>query len=155
MDALLLRNAIFAAGVGQLALAAASLALPRVLGWREDTARLKPLTRQVFWTYAGYIWAANLSFGLLSSLAPSTMLDGSLLATALCGYIALYWTSRLAIQFFVFDRSKTKEGRLFQLAEVALTSLFVFLVTAYGTAMAWNLGWIAGPGMLTCVAGAS
>src|SRR5690349_14911641 len=36
------------AGIGQLALAVASLVLPRVLGWRAETAKLRPLTRQVF-----------------------------------------------------------------------------------------------------------
>ena len=60
---------LVAAGVGQLILCSASLAIPRVLRWPEDLARLRPLTRQVFWTYAGYIWATNLSFGLISTLA--------------------------------------------------------------------------------------
>jgi len=46
---------VFVAGVGQLALIVASLAIPRVLRWREETAKLRPLTRQVFWTYAIYI----------------------------------------------------------------------------------------------------
>lgn len=39
---------LVAAGLGQLALAAGSLALPRVLGWRTETAKLRPLTRHVF-----------------------------------------------------------------------------------------------------------
>lgn len=51
-----LPSLVFAAGVGQLVLIVASLAIPRVLHWKEDTARLRPLTRQVFWTYALYIW---------------------------------------------------------------------------------------------------
>ena len=58
---------LIAAGVGQLILISAGLAIPRVLRWPEDVARLRPLTRQVFWTYAGYIWATNLSFGLVSA----------------------------------------------------------------------------------------
>ena len=55
------------AGIGQLALALGSLTIPTVLGWREDTAKLKNLTRQVFWTYAGYTWATNVAFGLGAS----------------------------------------------------------------------------------------
>ena len=62
---------IFFAGLGQLALVAGSLAIPRVLHWREETAKLNPLTHHVFWTYAAYIWTTNLSFGLLSVSAPS------------------------------------------------------------------------------------
>src|SRR5271165_4968232 len=96
---------IFLAGVGQIVLAAGSLAIPRVLDWRADTARLRPLTRQVFWTYAAYIWTTNLSFGLLSALAPRALLDGSPLAAAVTGFIALYWSARLVVQFTYFDRS--------------------------------------------------
>jgi hypothetical protein len=36
---------VFVAGVGQLILITASLAIPRVVGWREETAKLRPLTR--------------------------------------------------------------------------------------------------------------
>jgi len=36
-------------GAGQLALAAASLAIPRALPWREELLRVSPLTRSVFW----------------------------------------------------------------------------------------------------------
>ena len=43
------------AGGIQLAIALASLAIPGQLGWREETRRLTPLTREVFWTYAAYI----------------------------------------------------------------------------------------------------
>src|SRR5262245_3841914 len=56
-SAMMLRALLIAAGLGQLALAAASLAIPVILGWREETARMQPLTRQIFWTYAGYIWS--------------------------------------------------------------------------------------------------
>ena len=86
---------VVAAGVGQLVLVAASLAIPRVLRWSEDLARLRPLTRQVFWTYAGYIWATNLAFGLVSTFAPGWLLDRTPLAGAVCGFIATYWGARL------------------------------------------------------------
>lgn len=120
------------AGVGQLALAAASLAIPRVLRWREETAKLRPLTGQVFWTYAAYIWTANVSFGLLSALAPEWLLQDAPLARAVAAYIALYWGARVVIQFAYFDRSDAPHGRLFALAEVALVGLFVYLALVYG-----------------------
>ena len=89
-----------------------------VLRWSEDTAKLRPLTRQVFWTYAAYIWATNVSFGLLSTLAPDALLDRSPLARIVCGYITAYWASRLLVQFFYFDRSQAPAGRFFKVAEV-------------------------------------
>jgi hypothetical protein len=61
---------LVATGMDQLILVAASLAIPRALVWPQDVAKLRPLTRQVFWNYAGYIWATNLCFGLVSARAP-------------------------------------------------------------------------------------
>lgn len=130
---------IFAAGIGQLVLIVASLAIPRVLRWREDTAKLRPLTRQVFWTYAIYIWATNLAFGLVS-LQPTWLLDHSPLAACVTGFTAAYWIGRVLIQFFYFDRSDAPSGLHVRVAEIGLVGLFVFLSLVYGTALLFNLG---------------
>ena len=130
---------VFAAGIGQLALIAASLAIPRVLRWREDTAKLRPLTRQVFWTYAVYIWCTNLAFGLVS-LRPAWLLDHSPLAGCVTGFITAYWVGRVLIQFFYFDRSDAPTGPLVRLAEIALVGLFVYLSLVYAAALLLNLG---------------
>jgi len=131
---------IFIAGLSQLILVIGSLAIPKVLNWSEDTAKLRPLTRQVFWTYAGYIWATNLSFALISMMSPESLIDGSFLAAAVTAYITLYWAARIAIQFFYFDRSDAPQGIQFQIAEWALVLLFVALTAVYGWALILNLG---------------
>ena len=82
-----LQIAILFAGIGQLAIVLGSLSIPHVLRWGDDVAKLRPLTRQVFWTYAGYIWGTNLCFGLISTLAPGWLLDGSPLAAAVTAFI--------------------------------------------------------------------
>ena len=133
-----------AAGLGQLALAAGSLAIPRVLGWREDTARLRPITRQIFWTYAAYIWSFHVCFGLVSLLAPEWLLDRAPLAAAVCGFIAVYWGARLVLQFTWIDRSDAPHGAVYVAAEVALVALFVALTAVYGAALVSHLR--AGPG---------
>ena len=46
---------VFYAGLSQLALAIASLAIPRVLGWSDELERNSEFLRALFWTYAGYI----------------------------------------------------------------------------------------------------
>ncbi|MBI3863010.1 MAG: hypothetical protein HY290_14055 [Planctomycetia bacterium] len=129
---------VFAAGIGQLALIVASLAIPRVLGWRAETAKLRPLTRQVFWTYAAYIWCTNLSFGLVS-LRPDWLLDHSPLSACLTGFITAYWVGRLLIQFFCFDRRDAPQGLHVRLAEIALVGLFVYLSAVYSGALLVNL----------------
>ena len=126
-----MRTLLVLAGLGQLALALGSLAIPRVLRWREETAKLRPLTRQVFWTYAGYILSFHVAFGLLSALAPGLLLDRTPLARIIAGFIAAYWGVRLTLQFFCFDRSERPPGALARLAETALVSLFLFLTVVY------------------------
>ena len=130
---------VLLAAIGQLVLIVASLAIPRVLGWRAETAKLRPLTRQVFWTYAAYIWATNLSFGLVS-LHPAWLLDGSPLAAGVTGFISAYWIGRVGIQFFYFDRSDAPPGPAVRLAEVGLVALFVYLAAVYSAATLFNLG---------------
>jgi hypothetical protein len=129
-----MKTLLILAGVGQLALALGSLALPRILRWGEDTARLRPLTRQVFWTYASYIWVTNVGFGVLSVFMPEQLLDHSALARVVTGYITVYWGTRVLVQFFYFDRSAAPPGAFFKLAEVALVGLFLFLTAIYGCA---------------------
>jgi hypothetical protein len=136
----MLESSLVAAGVGQLLLAIGSLAIPRVLRWREDLAKVRPLTRQVFWTYAGYIWTTNVCFGLVSTSMPRQLASGSPLAAAVCGFIAIYWFARVVIQFTYFDRSEAPQGWLFRLAEPALVGLFVALTGVYGWATIFNLG---------------
>lgn len=126
------KSALILAGIAQLGIAASSVFIPRLLGWKEETTRLKPLTRQVFWTYASYILGIHVAFGLLSVLAPAALLDGSLLARAVCGFIAIYWAVRLTLQFVAFDRSVAVGRPLFRFAEAAYVGTFAYLVLVYG-----------------------
>ena len=96
-----LKLGILLAGVGQLVIVIGSLAIPVVLNWKVDVAKLRPLTRQVFWIYAGYIWTTNLCFGLISVIGPNLLVDGTPLSAAVTGFIALYWAGQCApLPFF-------------------------------------------------------
>jgi hypothetical protein len=135
----MLARLVVLAGVGQLALVAVSAAIPRVLRWREETAKLRPLLQQVFWTYAAYILCTNLAFGLVSALAPSWLLDRSPLAAAVTGFMTVYWGARLVLQLFCFDRRDVPPGAAFRAAEGALVALFLYLTVVYGAVFFANL----------------
>jgi hypothetical protein len=119
------------AGLVQLSIAASSLAIPKLLGWRADVARLKPLTARVFWTYSGYILATNISLGLLSTLMPEQLAAHTPLAIAVSGFIAIYWLSRLIIQFAVFDRVEVGPAPLFRVARLMYVTAFASLALIY------------------------
>jgi hypothetical protein len=127
------------AGIAQICLALGSLNIPKALNWNANLAPLQLFYRQLFWTYAGYIFVFNLSFGLLSFFDYRELLGGTTLALLVCGFIALYWITRVSIQFFVFDRTNFPKGLWYTLGEITLVSVFIFLVIVYVIATYCNI----------------
>jgi len=129
-----MRTLLLIAGLGQIALALASLAAPRLLQWRAQTARLEPLTARIFWVYACYILGTNLCLGGLTACAPDLLLDRSVLARCVAGYAALYWGARLVIQF-VWFRAACPKGAWYAAADAAVTLGFAFATGCYGAVL--------------------
>ena len=119
-------------GLGQIALALASLSLPRILRWPDQLRQLQPLTRRIFWVYAAYILGTNLCLGTLSALAPHLLLERTALARCVGGYAAVYWGARLCIQF-VWFRGAAPSGPGYALADGAVTLGFALCTAVYGT----------------------
>ncbi len=127
-----IRTLLVAAGILQIVLSIGSIAIPRLLNWKTELNKLPVLLKQMFWVYAGYILVINFCFGLLSILAPGSLLDRSLLATVVCGFIAVYWGVRVLIQFIYFDRKSAPKGFIYFWGEVGLVILFIFFTVVYG-----------------------
>jgi hypothetical protein len=134
-----LRALLFWTGIGQFVLVAGSLLIPKVLGWRDELRRLRPLTRRVFWTYACYILGTNLAFALVSTLIPAALLDSSPLAVAVTCFMAAYWCTRLVIQFACLRRVPFPLSPTLRAAEAMLVLAFVWFTCAYGLAVWHNL----------------
>ena len=126
------------AGLAQIALVAGSPFIPKALGWKVELAKVQPLIKQMFWTYAAYILVINLCFGLLSMFDYNELTNGSNLAVIINGFIAAYWVSRVLIQFFYFDRSNFPAGKWNKVAEVVLVLLFISLSAVYSLAFYFN-----------------
>jgi hypothetical protein len=140
--ALYLPALVLTAGVGQLVLIAASLAIPRVLRWGEETAKLRPLTRQVFWTYAVYIWCTNLAFGLVS-LRPDWLLDRSPLAVCVTGSSRPTGLGVCSFSSCTSTAPTLRRGCT-SASPRWLVGLFLYLSLVYAAAMLLNLG-VIGP----------
>jgi hypothetical protein len=132
------KSMIVIAGILQVALVIGSLAIPRLLNWKQELSKVSPLIKQMFWTYAGYILVTNLSFAIISS-NPQALTDGSFLATSVTLFIGLYWGARIIIQFFYFDRTYAPKGLLYVLGEIALVILFIFFTIVYLSAFFINV----------------
>lgn len=127
------------AGIGQFVLVVASIAIPRCLQWGEGLKSLRPLLRQLFWTYAVYVLGVHLFFGIVSVMAAEELVRGSVVSTALCVLMMVWWGARIGIQFCYFDCSDIAPTVFNRLAKVGLVSLFVFLTLVYGWAVFENL----------------
>ena len=97
MQTHLIQQLIRLAGLAQIFLAIGSTTIPHILNWRAELTKVRPLIRQMFWTYAAYILVINSCFGLASAFAFHDLTNGSNLAAMLTGFIAVYWISRLSI----------------------------------------------------------
>lgn len=134
----ILKICIILSGIGHIGLSLVSLMIPKMLNWKEGLKDLKPLLRQMFWTYAGYILCINFCFGIVSILGAEELLNKSFLAKSVCLFIGLYWLARVFIQFLYFDKTDAPKGLIFTLGEIALVSMFVGFTLIYLIAFAYN-----------------
>jgi len=124
---------IFLAGLGQLGVLVASALVPFQLKWKSELAILSRLHRQMYWVYGGYVVLAIVAFGLISLFNARELASGSGLARGVCGYIAVFWGIRLALQW-VFDVKEHLSAWWLRLGYYILTILFAGFTLLYGLA---------------------
>ena len=119
-------------GVLHLTILVASAQIPRVLNWQKELAGLHPFLRQLFWVYGVFVVMTIIGFGTISLLCKQDLLSGSLLARSFCGFVAVFWLTRLVVQFFVFDARPFLTNWYYKCGYHALTIGFVVLSAIYG-----------------------
>ena len=131
MDTTLL---IFIGGILHLGILLASAAVPQALDWRKSLQGLDQLLRQLIWVHGAFIVLVSVGFGVLSIALPHELASGTPLARGVCAFISLFWASRLAVQFFVFDAKAHLSSALLKVGYHGLTIVFVYQSLAYGLA---------------------
>jgi hypothetical protein len=129
----LMARLIFAAGLGQAGVLVASALVPFQLNWREDLRPLSRLHRQMYWVYGGYVVLSIVAFALISIFNARELAAGGRLARGVCGYIAVFWGIRLALQA-VFDVKEHLTAWWLKAGYVALSLLFVGFTLVYALA---------------------
>jgi hypothetical protein len=125
---------IFIGGVLHLGILIASALVPGVLDWRRELDKLRPLTRQLVWVHGVFIVLTIIGFAVISIVAPRELASGTMLARAVCAFVAAFWLCRLGVQFFVFDARPFLAKAYLKLGYYGLTFVFLALVTIYGMA---------------------
>jgi hypothetical protein len=136
----LLSIGLFLAGLGLVALVLASLWIPKALRWKEKLSGLTPLMRELWWTYSLYIWGSHCFFAFLALGQADWLLSGSPAAAAVSGFICLWWSVRVYLQFFGFDFEEVEDTLINRLAKGGLTLLFLYLTGLFGILFWWNVG---------------
>jgi len=132
----LLPKLIFFAGVGQLLVLIASAQVPFRLNWREIFQPLPKLHRQMYWVYGGYVVLAIVAQGLVSVLAADELASGSGLARGVCGYMAVFWGVRLALQG-ILDVHEHLTRWWLRAGHHLLTVFFAYFTVVYALVAVW------------------
>jgi hypothetical protein len=125
---------IFIAGILHFGILIASAAVPQVLDWKNALVQLDPLFRQLVWVHGAFIVLVIVGFGMLSVLLPDQLALGTPLARGVCLFIALFWATRLGVQFFVFDAKPHLKNRFLALGYHCLTVVFLYLAIVFSIA---------------------
>ncbi len=124
---------ILIAGMGQLLILFASALVPIQLEWKQRLAELPRLVRQLFWVYGGYVVITIIAQGVLAIAMSETLASGTPLARMVCGYSAVFWGVRLALQAWL-DVKIFLTNLWLKLGYHILTAGFVYLTIVYAWA---------------------
>src|SRR5262245_20323718 len=129
-----MQTLLMIAGVSHFGILIASALVPKVLDWRGELRKLPSLFGQLVWVHGGFIVLTIIGLGAISVVNAGELASGTLLARTVCGFIALFWGTRLAVQFFYFDATPYLTRLSLKLGYHALTVVFSFLTMVY----AWS-----------------
>ncbi len=121
-------------GVLHLGILIASALTPGVLEWKAELQKLRPLSRQLVWVHGAFIVLTIIGLGAISLVAPRELASGTMLARAVCAFVATFWLCRLGVQFFVFDATPFLTQTYLKVGYHGLTVVFLTLVAIYGYA---------------------
>ena len=91
------------AALTHLGILAAGLLMPRVVGLWEHLRGLPDFIRKLFCVYYAFLGLCLAGFGAGTFVFAEELASGSAPARAVCGFLAIFWTTRLFVAAFVFD----------------------------------------------------
>jgi hypothetical protein len=113
-----------------IALALLHAVFPRYFRWKQETASLSLVTRQVLYVHTFFIAVTVFLMGLLCLTSAAELMETPLGRRLSLG-LAVFWFLRLGIQFFGYS-SKLWRGKPFEtIVHIAFTLLWIWLTTLF------------------------
>lgn len=129
-----LETLLILAGLGHFGILIASFMVPKALNWKANLAPLPPLLRSLFWVYGAFIVLTIAGLGTLTLLHAQAMAAGEPVARSVAAFIALFWSARLFVQFFIFDAREFLTSPARKLGYHMLTAAFIAQAVVYALA---------------------
>ena len=125
---------IWLAGAVHVFIVAMNVPLPKMLGYREELARVSPIIRQIFVVHSIYILLVLIGLSLLCFRFAPQLAGGSPIGVFLSGCMAVFWGLRLLIQLFYYDASLKSKHRIAHLTFTLAIGFLsgVFAIAALG-----------------------
>jgi hypothetical protein len=127
-------------GVLLITLGFAHSTFGRYFKWKSELAQLSLLTRQIFLVHCFFIALLVVMIGVCSAFFTDALLEpGALSRVVLSGFL-IFWLSRLACQFFVYDPIIWRGRQFYTLMHVVFSIFWIYAVVIYAAAlrMVWN-----------------
>jgi len=122
------------AGLGNFGILIASSMVPKALNWKVNLASLPPFLRSLFWVYGAFIVLTIVGLGTLTLLHAHAMAAGEPVAQSLAAFIAIFWSARLFVQFFIFDATAFLTSTARKIGYHTLTIAFIAQALVYALA---------------------
>jgi len=129
-------------GFGLILLAVLHVPIGRHLKWREEAPLLSPVNASIFRVHTFFICLVLVLMGLPCLVNPRVFLERSLAATWLTWSFAIFWTTRLFVQWFVYPTDLWRGKKMETIVHAWFTVVWVFLAALFTVCAARQAGWV-------------
>jgi hypothetical protein len=128
------------AGFSMLVLAFGHSYLAKLLDWKDDLAKLKPINEQVFFAHTIFLTGGIALLGLSCLFFAPALTARSTLGAVAAACFAMCWLSRLVCQFVVFKADISPDAGLNSFLRLAGTLLWIFYTALFTIVFVYQLG---------------
>lgn len=119
-------------GVILICVVVANFFAPKKMRWTVNLEKTEPVFRQVFNVHCVYLLGCVFGMALLCLFLPHQLLEEAV-GKALLTFMAFFWTTRVFVQFFYYDKSIRQEYPVFN---VIFGAAFIYIALCLGT-LSW------------------
>ena len=125
-------------GVVMAALVAVNLVVPIRYRWREETARLSLLNRQIFQAHAVFLVLTLALFSVLLVGYADALVEPTRLSRAVLAGLTMFWGLRMLMQWFFYSPAIWRGHRFNTVMHGIFSATWVYVTTICGLAL-WTI----------------